>query len=292
MKGYKVFNPDWTCRGFQYEVGKEYEMEDDGIELCRRGFHFCERLVDCFDYYKFDPNNKIAEVDACGKILTHEGDTKCCTNKIRIIRELSWHEVLNMVNTGVGNTGYRNSGNYNSGHYNNGDYNSGSWNSGDWNIGSYNSGDWNSGYYNSGHYNSGHRNSGHRNSGHWNSGDWNKSDYNNGCFNTTKANIYMFNKLSDWTYKEWVSCWARGILDGMPCRLRWLSADEMTEEEKEHNKDYETTGGYLKELTNDEHKEAVNEWWRGLSEDEKQEVISLPNFDAGIFEEITGIEVD
>lgn len=26
VKGYKVFNPDWTCRGFQYEVGKIFEQ--------------------------------------------------------------------------------------------------------------------------------------------------------------------------------------------------------------------------------------------------------------------------
>ena len=45
VKGYKVFNPDWTCRGFQYKVGKIYE-EDVKPILCERGFHFCEKAVD------------------------------------------------------------------------------------------------------------------------------------------------------------------------------------------------------------------------------------------------------
>ena len=43
MKGYKVFKPDWTCRGFQYSVGKTFE-EDMTPSCCNRGFHFCTEL--------------------------------------------------------------------------------------------------------------------------------------------------------------------------------------------------------------------------------------------------------
>lgn len=50
MKGYKGFNSDWTCKGFQYEVGKTYETEEK-IEPCKSGFHFCEKLEDCFEHY-------------------------------------------------------------------------------------------------------------------------------------------------------------------------------------------------------------------------------------------------
>ena len=46
VKGYKVFNPDWTCRGFQYQVGKSYEMNEEPI-ICERGYHFCTKLIDC-----------------------------------------------------------------------------------------------------------------------------------------------------------------------------------------------------------------------------------------------------
>lgn len=81
VKGYKVFNPDWTCRGFQYKVGESYEMDEEPI-ACERGFHFCERLEDCFNYYDFDSENKVAEITAYGE--TTRENNKCCTNKIKI----------------------------------------------------------------------------------------------------------------------------------------------------------------------------------------------------------------
>ena len=137
MKGYKVFNSDWTCRGYQYEVGKTYEMAESP-KCYEMGFHFCKRLVDCFNYYNFDPNNKVAEIEAIGEIDFNDTNSKCCTNKIVILKELTWAEVLDMCNTGKGNSGKRNSGDCNSGCYNSGDYN----------IGYYNSGDYNSGYCN------------------------------------------------------------------------------------------------------------------------------------------------
>jgi len=102
MKGYKVFKSDWTCRGFQYEVGKTYEMKEAPV-CCGRGFHFCRKLIDCFNCYRFDSENKVAEIEAMGAI--DKRDSKFCTNKIKIIRELTWHEVLDLVNTGKDNTG-------------------------------------------------------------------------------------------------------------------------------------------------------------------------------------------
>ena len=137
MKGYKVFNPDWTCRGFQYEVGKTY-THSGKINLCNSGFHFCTRLVDCFGYYKFNSDNKVAEVIADGKVIASSDDSKAVTDKITIVRELTWHEVLDMVNTGKSCTGLNNSGNRNSGNRNSGNWNSGDWNSGDCNSGFFN----------------------------------------------------------------------------------------------------------------------------------------------------------
>ena len=134
IKGYKVFNPDWTCRDFQYEVGKTYK-HDGNIDLCGSGFHFCIEAVDCFNYYVFDSENKVAEVVATGLVET--GDDKSVTNEITIVRELEWHEVLKLVNTGKECTGYRNSGNGNSGDWNSGDWNSGDWNSGNGNNGAF-----------------------------------------------------------------------------------------------------------------------------------------------------------
>lgn len=95
MRGYKVFNNDWTCKGFQYEVGKTYEMEGE-IQLCKRGFHFCGKLKDCFLYYPFDSEQiKIAEVEALGEIVYDEigSISKRCTNKIKIIREIPFNQL-------------------------------------------------------------------------------------------------------------------------------------------------------------------------------------------------------
>lgn len=100
MKGFKVFNSDWTCRGFQFEVGKTF-TEDVTPVCCDRGFHFCTKAADCFKYYDFNPDNKVAEVEALGDIDTNNDDSKCSTNKIHIIREITWQEVLDLVNLGT-----------------------------------------------------------------------------------------------------------------------------------------------------------------------------------------------
>lgn len=94
-KGYKVFNSDWSCRDFKYKVGETYEMIDKP-EICRKGFHFCTDLKDCFIYYPFDSNKvKIAEIEALGEIDAdvETEDTKCCTNKIKIVREISFNQL-------------------------------------------------------------------------------------------------------------------------------------------------------------------------------------------------------
>ena len=134
VKGFKVFNPDWTCnpngKPFQYAVGGTYE-EDVIPMVCDRGFHFCEKAADCFNYYQFNPENKVAEVLALGEVDTD--GTKSCTNKIQIVREIPWAELLEIVNTGKGCTGLCNSGNRNSGDCNSGNRNSGNRNSGDCN---------------------------------------------------------------------------------------------------------------------------------------------------------------
>ena len=308
MRGYKVFNPDWTCRRFQFEVGKTF-TEDVEPKCCDRGFHFCTKVADCFRYYDFNPNNKVAEVEALGDIDTNNDDSKCCTNKIHIIREITWQEVLDLVNLGKActghrnsgdynsgdyNSGKRNSGNYNSGHRNSGDYNSGNYNSGNcnsgnWNSGYRNSGDWNSGDWNSGYHNSGNHNSGNCNSGSCNSGSWNKTCFSNGCFNTESPKIFLFNKPSDWTYQDWLISDARYILADCPSNILVRVRDnDMTDEEKEQHPEYIVTGGFLKHIEEGKERQM---WWDGLSNEHKNTVMSLPNFDKDIFKEITGITV-
>jgi hypothetical protein len=286
VKGFKVFNPDWTCnpngKPFQYVVGGTYE-EDVKPMVCDRGFHFCEKAADCFNYYQFNPENKVAEVLALGEVDTD--GTKSCTNKIQIVREIPWAELLEIVNTGKGCTGLCNSGDCNSGNCNSGNCNSGNCNSGDWN-----SGNWNSGNRNSGNCNSGDWNSGDCNSGDCNSGDWNKCSFSNGCFNTVSPKIYLFNKPSELTYEDWLNSKARYLLNQIPGDvLEYIYLSDMTDEEKAAHPEAETTGGYLKILDNSE---CAVIWWCGLSDRQKAVITAIPNFDKEIFKQITGIDVD
>ena len=202
-------------------------------------------------------------------------------------------------NTGVDNTGENNSGDWNSGNRNSGDGNSGNrnsgygnsgdGNSGDWNSGNRNSGDWNSGYGNSGDGNSGYGNSGYGNSGDGNSGNRN-SGYGNstnretGIFNTTEGTLRMFNKLTDLKWDDI----DHPDFDEFYLN-KWVSESEMTDEEKKADPDFFVRGGYLKTFT---WEEAWANYWRDSDEEEKQKVLSLPNFDPSIFKEITGIDVE
>lgn len=293
VKGYKVFNPDWTCLGFQYEVGKTYE-EDVTPKCCNKGFHFCKELKDCFSYYSFDPDNKVAKVIALGEIDEKLDDSKCCTNKIQIVEEISWEDVLRMVNLGEGNAGLCNSGDYNTGHrntggYNTGNKNTGNYNTGDWNTGSFNAGNWNTGYRNTGDYNTGNWNTGSCNTGNWNTGDYNIIDASSGCFCTEHQKILIFDKLSNWTIKDWFGSDARYILDSIPNNIvEWIYESDMTDIEKEKNPTYKTTGGYLKIL---DKSEAAQVWWDGLDTTDKNIIKSIPNFDAEKFQKCTGIKV-
>ena len=93
MKGYKAFyryKDKLRCRDKLYEIGKTYE-EDEAV-LCESGMHFCELLVDCFMYYEFS-HAVICEVEACEKVVRRfKGDSKCCTTKLKIIREIGLEE--------------------------------------------------------------------------------------------------------------------------------------------------------------------------------------------------------
>ena len=294
IKGYKVFNPDWTCRNFQYEVGKTFE-EDVTPKCCDRGFHFCTKASDCFSYYGFNPENKVAEVLALGTVDTESDDTKCCTNKIQIVREISWQELLTIVNTGKGCTGLCNTGNWNTGNRNTGNRNTGDWNTGNWNTGDCNTGDWNTGNRNTGDCNTGdcntgNWNTGNRNTGNRNTGDWNLSSFNTGCFMTEEQKIMLFDKPTDWTYRDWINSDARYALTNIPKNVvEWVSSYDITDEEKEKYPTYETTGGYLKVL---DESESAQIWWDGLTDGSKDIIKSLPNFDAEIFRKCTGIKVE
>ena len=311
MKGYKVFNSDWTCRGYQYEIGKTYEIAESP-KCCKVGFHFCEKLVDCFNYYSFDPNNKVAEIEAIGEIHFDDTNSKCCTNKIVILKELKWSKVLDMCNTGKGNSGNCNSGTYNSGYHNSGNYNTGNYNTGndntgDYNTGNCNSGDYNSGYHNSGNYNtgdyntgncnngdynSGYHNSGDYNSGNYNSGDYNSGNYNSGICNTNSPKVRMFNHETEFDFNDEAIVRFRQIVFDCPQSYKYsdfIDKSKMSEEEIMEHPECETIGGYNKIVIVEADKQ---KWWdEDVSDDDKEFIKSLPYFDADIFYECVGVRV-
>ena len=310
MIGYKAFNKDLTCRGFQYEIGKTYSIEGLPI-LCEKGFHFCNNIADTYRYYPMLDNTRICKIEAIGEIVTKD-NLKYCTNKIKILEEIT-NDCERKGNTNPKNTGYCNSGLFNSGNYNYGSYNSGRYNSGDLNSGYYNSGDCNtgsgnsgdcnsgndnsgscnsgqcnSGNYNSGCKNSGNYNSGYRNSGNHNSGYWNFGDYSSGIFNTEEdPKIKMFDKESDWTIKDWKSSEAYRIMMTCPYTFSYsVPKSAMTEEEKENYPEYETTGGCTKTVVAT--KEDKERWWNDLVESDKEVIRALPNFDFDKFRQCVG----
>ena len=295
----KGFDKDLKCRGYQFEVGKTYEIKlPDGYELTKEDlcsnkvFHYCDSLRKVHDYYSVEPeeNNRFCELEVLGREVT-DGD-KCGSNKIKVIREIVGEELdilkgLTDENTGFFNSGNYNSGNYNSGYRNSGNRNSGNYNSGYRNSGYRNSGNYNSGNYNSGNYNSGYYNSGEYNSGDYNSGYFNSCDYSSGLFCTQAPKVKIFDIETDMTMKEVVQTdWYRMLFKYLINLTKWI---EYTDEEKQSDKDKDLIGGYLKTYT---YKEACKNWWNEYTDKEKAVIMSMPNFDKDKFKQITGIEVE
>ena len=83
---YKGFDKDLKCRGFQYEVGKEYEEPD--AKACEKGFHACEMPLDVLGYYEPGKQSRYCVVEQSGVISKHSDDTKVASSKIKIGAEI------------------------------------------------------------------------------------------------------------------------------------------------------------------------------------------------------------
>lgn len=278
----KGFDENLCCRGFQFEIGKEYKIDSDELELCTDTvFHYCKSIQNVHYFYNVDIS-RFCEIEVLGEEVTD--GKKYGSNHIRIVREITGEELDVLVgrvnsNTGIFNSGCWNSGGYNSGNYNSGRGNNGSWNTGHCNSGIENSGSYNSGSCNSGYWNSGDNNSGDLNSGNWNSGDFNSCENSNGVFcDEEDMNIRIFNKPSGMSIREFRGSEYAKALASVPFRLIELVEDETKIE-----------GYYIKKYT---YKEACANWWNKLSTDAKETIKSIPNFDEKVFENITGIKVE
>ena len=83
---YKGFNKDLTCRGFQYEIGKEYEEKE--VSVCERGFHDCENPFDVLDFYGDVLNHRFCKVEQSGTIK--KDDKKQASSKIKVVAEIGF----------------------------------------------------------------------------------------------------------------------------------------------------------------------------------------------------------
>ena len=291
----KGFDKDLKCRGYQFEIGKEYKIDlPDDYELTEKDlctdkvFHFCDGLSKVDGYYPCaDESNRYCVIEVLGQFC--ESEDKCGSNHIKIIREITGEELqiakgLTNGNSGLFNSGYRNSGDRNSGDCNSGDCNSGYRNSGDCNSGYRNSGyrnsgDRNSGYRNSGYRNSGDCNSGDCNSGYRNSGIFNKTNNSNGVFCNVEPKICIFNIQTDWTLKEFrLSKYYDAICSSDFPLTEWVN----DENPKENGVD-----GKLQVNT---YEEACRRWWKDMTEENKKIIKEIPNFDIDVFCDITGID--
>ena len=92
IKSYKAFDKNMQCRGFQYEVGKEYEMDGE-IKCCERGFHACKSPMEVWDHYDM-LSSRFAEVEQSGKIDEEGNSTKVCSSHIKIKAELKLADII------------------------------------------------------------------------------------------------------------------------------------------------------------------------------------------------------
>ena len=94
ITSYKAFDKNMQCRNFQYEVGKEYEMDGE-IKCCNRGFHACKSPMEVLDHYDMF-SSRFAEVEQSGKIDEEGNSTKVCSSCIKIKAELKLADIINI----------------------------------------------------------------------------------------------------------------------------------------------------------------------------------------------------
>ena len=219
--------------------------------MCNSGFHACPKLADCFKYYRFSAQEtRVAEVLVWGSLDHDDG----AGSKLCASNIKVVRELA-------------------------------------WNevLSLCNNGSDNSGYRNSGDCNSGYCNSGSRNSGNYNSGCWNSGDWNSGHLNTSAQKYtFIFNKQVEKSVLE-----STEFPSFMFFTLtEWIPDCNMSQEEKEKHPEYTVTEGYLKRYG---YKEAFRKSFEEARHkpdwpEQLKRLKALPNFDAKIFEEISGIK--
>jgi hypothetical protein len=280
MKLYKVISCDLQSQNGGEFDWSEYLPDNDGnsqwtpeveVNMCDSGYHVTE-------YWNmwYSESSRIFEVEVRDHFKYNNVGvcTKHVYPSIRLVKEIfpDFDKNLNTGhdNTGYRNTGDRNTGDRNTGHYNTGHYNTGHDNTGYRNTGDRNTGDYNTGHYNTGYYNTGYRNTGYRNTGDCNTGHYNTGDRNTGNWNACECETGFFNVSQPKTIRVFEK----------ECDLEvWNLAEK-------------PSFLYFDLVEGKTYKECFQEAYNKAPKEEKEMLKSLPNFDADIFYEISGIRVD
>ena len=296
LYGWKGFNinrkGELYCRNKKYTLG-EIAEQTGKLEICNNGLHFCWNLANVMDFYNFANSDVvIGKVEILGDVVDNDDKTKSCTNKLKVVRLYKTKkQLMDMSNNGSNNTGYCNTGDCNTGDCNTGNSNTGNRNTGDCNTGDCNTGycntgDSNTGDSNTGYCNTGDRNTGNRNTGDCNTGDWNSCNFSNGLFNTISPKINLFNKPSNYTMEEFKRRkWYDALTNGIFRLTEWV---DWTEEELKEYENRKNSGGRQVPI---DFKVACKKWWDTLSDEDREIIQTMPNFDKTIFTDITGIEL-
>ena len=122
IEGYKIFNNDMTCLGFQFKIGMNELGNDDPLVLCKNGFHFCKYPSGVWAYYDAGRVFKVRAYGVLDSPIGSGADCKMVCRKLEVLEEVV---IGGKWNTGDRNTGNGNTGDRNTGHGNCGDRNSG-----------------------------------------------------------------------------------------------------------------------------------------------------------------------
>ena len=100
ITAYKGFDKDLKCRGFQYEIGKEYELSNgEPVSVCSNGFHACESPLEILDYYFMDGHanlSRFCEVEQSGEFSKEVDSTKVASSKIKIKKEITFSDLIEL----------------------------------------------------------------------------------------------------------------------------------------------------------------------------------------------------
>jgi uncharacterized protein (DUF2237 family) len=190
------------------------------------------------------------------------------------------------TSTGYCSTGNHSISNYSTGHFSTGYFSTGNHSTGNFSTGYCSTGYCSTGDHSTGDHSTGNHSTGDFSTGNHSTGDFSISDYSTGHFSTEDYSGFgAFNKPC--TLEEWENAKKPELLKLV--MTEWIPQYAMTSTEKEENLEYETTGGYLRVYS---YKEAWRNSWDNATDEDKELLYALPNFDKEVFKEISGIDLD